>query len=88
MSLTTAEDPTPQAEDSADDELPGGIEPLWKQCHLERYYGVSNWTVNEWIKDGMPVKWIKAGKRRGRRFEFAAVEAWHADNVEQLPASA
>jgi hypothetical protein len=81
MSPATAEDPTPLAADSAPTTLPAGLVPLLKQPQIEEYFGVSNWTVNEWIKAGLPVVWLKAGKRRLRRFNLAAVEAWHAEQL-------
>lgn len=81
MSLATAEDPTPQAADSAPTALPAGLVPLLKQPQIETYFGVSNWTVNEWIKAGMPVVWLRAGKRRLRRFDLHAVQEWHTAEV-------
>lgn len=88
MSLPTAEDPTPKAEDSAPVALPSGLVPLLKQRELEAYYGVSNWTVNEWIKAGMPIEPVSTeGRKRQRRFDLAAVKAWHAERV-QLAATA
>ncbi|MFI2078634.1 hypothetical protein [Streptomyces triculaminicus] len=55
-------------------ELPGGLLPLLTQRELETYYGVSDWTVLKWIKDGMPVE-PYAGT--GRRFDLAKVKQWH-----------
>ncbi|MFG2759488.1 hypothetical protein [Streptomyces wuyuanensis] len=54
--------------------LPGGLIPLFTTDELQRYYGVSNWTVNEWVKAGCPVE---PTAFRGRRFDLAAVRAWH-----------
>lgn len=61
-----------------------GLSPLLKQSELEAYYGVSNWTVNEWIKKGCPVE---PTPFRGRRFDLAAVRAWVAQDAAE-PAAA
>lgn len=58
-------------------ELPAGLLPLLSQPQLETRYGVSDWTVLKWIKQGMPVEPFANG---GRRFDLAKVEAWHAAN--------
>ncbi len=39
------------------------------------FYAVSNWTVNRWVQMGCP---IEPTRFRGRRFDLAAVRAWHA----------
>lgn len=49
--------------------------PLLKQSQLEVYYGVSDWTVNKWVREGCPVERLRNG---GRRFDLDAVRAWHA----------
>ena len=49
--------------------------PLLKQTELETYYGVSDWTVNKWVRDGCPVERLRSGHRR---FNLAEVRAWHA----------
>lgn len=72
--------------------LPAGLVPLLSQTELETYYGVSTWTVQQWVKAGMPVEPVRparagAGERQHRRFDLAAVKAWHAER-EQLAASA
>ncbi|SCD41366.1 hypothetical protein GA0115251_106958 [Streptomyces sp. TverLS-915] len=54
--------------------LPAGLVPLLDQKQLETYYGVSDWQVLRWLEAGMPEEPF-AG--RGRRFNLAAVEAWH-----------
>lgn len=66
--------------------LPAGLLPLLSQPQLETRYGVSDWTVRQWIKQGMPVKPFAGG---GRRFDLIEVEAWmaaqdpeHADEDE------
>lgn len=67
--------------------LPAGLVPLLSQPQLETYYGVSDWTVLQWIKDGLPVEHIKTGGATPqRKFDLAAVRAWHAERV--LAASA
>ncbi|MDH6116848.1 phage terminase Nu1 subunit (DNA packaging protein) [Kitasatospora sp. GAS204A] len=50
--------------------------PLLKQTELETYYGVSAWLVNKWVRDGCPVERLRSGQRR---FDLAAVKAWHAE---------
>ncbi|MCM2427348.1 terminase small subunit [Streptomyces sp. RKAG337] len=64
--------------------LPPGLLPLVSQPQLETYYGVSDWTVLKWIKDGMPVEPYVGG---GRRFDLALVKEWHAERT-QLAATA
>ncbi|WP_405554261.1 hypothetical protein [Streptomyces sp. NBC_01171] len=56
--------------------LPAGLIPLLTQREIETYYGVSDWTVLQWIEQGMPEEPF-AG--RGRRFSLAKCEAWHAE---------
>ncbi|MBZ3909387.1 hypothetical protein [Streptomyces acidiscabies] len=65
--------------------LPGGLVPLLNQKQLEKYYDVSDWTVLQWIKAGMPVEPF-AG--RGRRFDLNKVSGWMAEHGQQLAASA
>jgi hypothetical protein len=96
MSITTAEDPTPNAVDSAPaaDELapqatvsalPAGLIPLLSTDQLMEFYGVSNWTVNEWVKKGCPVE---PTAFRGRRFDLTAVRAWMAAESSAMAHSA
>lgn len=54
---------------------PTGLSPLLNTAQLMARYGVSNWTVNEWVKKGCPVE---PTAFRGRRFDLAKVEAWMA----------
>lgn len=54
---------------------PTGLSPLLNTAQLMARYGVSNWTVNEWVKAGAPVE---PTAFRGRRFDLAKVEAWMA----------
>lgn len=42
---------------------------------LMDFYSVSNWTVNRWVQMGCPVEPVRL---RGRRFDLAAVRAWHS----------
>jgi phage terminase Nu1 subunit (DNA packaging protein) len=65
-------------------ELPGGLIPLLTMPQLETLYGVSDWQVLKWIRDGMPVEPF-AGRQR--RFDLAKVRAWMADQDTQAPAS-
>jgi phage terminase Nu1 subunit (DNA packaging protein) len=68
--------------------LPDGLSPLLTQKQVETYYGVSDWTVLRWIEDGMPVEpMTTTGQQRAqRRFDLAAVKAWHA--ARELAATA
>jgi phage terminase Nu1 subunit (DNA packaging protein) len=65
--------------------LPAGLLPLLSQKELETYYGVSDWTVLQWIEGGMPVEPFGA---RGRRFDLNEVRAWMAEQAQQLAPSA
>lgn len=65
--------------------LPQGLTPLLTQTELEAYYGVSNWTVNEWIKRGCPVE---PTPFRGRRFDLESVKAWVIEDLASAAASA
>jgi phage terminase Nu1 subunit (DNA packaging protein) len=65
--------------------LPAGLLPLLSQKELETYYGVSDFTVLQWIKAGMPVEPFGA---RGRRFDLTAVKAWMAEHEQELAATA
>lgn len=77
--------------------LPAGLVPLLSQTELETYYGVSTWTVLQWVEAGMPVEPMRPARAAGagdkkperqhRRFDLAAVKAWHAER-EQLAQSA
>ncbi|MET7560605.1 hypothetical protein ABZS95_10410 [Streptomyces sp. NPDC005479] len=67
-----------------------GLAPLLTTAQLMARYGVSNWTVNEWVKNGCPVE---PTAFRGRRFDLAAVRQWMAtqqdtDSSALLAASA
>jgi phage terminase Nu1 subunit (DNA packaging protein) len=54
---------------------PTGVTPLLTTAQLMARYGVSNWTVNEWVKAGCP---LEPTAFRGRRFDLDRVRAWHA----------
>lgn len=56
---------------------PVGLTPLLKQSELEARYGVSDWTVNQWVQQGCPVE---PTRFRGRRFDLTKVEAWMAED--------
>ncbi|MGW5130398.1 hypothetical protein [Streptomyces sp. NPDC004135] len=62
---------------------PTGLTPLLTTAQLMARYGVSNWTVNEWVKKGCPVE---PTAMRGRRFDPEAVRRWMAEQSEQIPA--
>jgi phage terminase Nu1 subunit (DNA packaging protein) len=66
--------------------LPAGLIPLLTQPELQTYYGVSDWTVLQWIKEGMPVEPMKmtGSQRTHRRFDLNEVRAWMAERDEQL----
>lgn len=53
---------------------PVGISPLLTTAQLMAYYGVSDWTVNGWVKRGLPTEPMAS---RGRRFDLAVCHAWH-----------
>ncbi|MFF9910661.1 helix-turn-helix domain-containing protein [Streptomyces sp. NPDC013457] len=64
---------------------PAGISPLLTTAQLMALYGVSNWTVNEWVKNGCP---LEPTAFRGRRFDRDRVRAWMAEQDTALAASA
>lgn len=70
--------------------LPAGLLPLLSQPQLETYYGVSDWTVLQWIDAGMPVERLrtKNSRQETRRFDLNEVKAWHAERAELLAATA
>lgn len=59
---------------------PTGLSPLLTTAQLMARYGVSNWTVNQWVQKGCPVE---PTAFRGRRFDPDKVGAWHAVQAEQ-----
>ncbi|MFE1849930.1 hypothetical protein ACFYOF_06620 [Streptomyces sp. NPDC007148] len=65
--------------------LPAGLTPLLSQKQLETYYDVSDWTVVQWIRAGMPVEPFGG---RGRRFDLEKVRNWMAEHGAELAASA
>lgn len=67
-------------------ELPAGLLPLLTQPQLETLYGVSDWQVLKWIRQGMPVEPF-AGRQK--RFDVTRVRAWMAEESgAELPAPA
>lgn len=52
-----------------------GITPLLTTAQLMARYGVSNWTVNQWVQRGCPVEPVPF---RGRRFDLERVQTWIA----------
>ncbi|MEU9792945.1 hypothetical protein AB0E27_20345 [Streptomyces sparsogenes] len=59
---------------------PTGLTPLLTTAQLMARYGVSNWTVNEWVKRGCPVE---PTPFRGRRFDLERVKAWITEDLAQ-----
>ncbi|PWI08362.1 hypothetical protein DIZ27_23275 [Streptomyces sp. NWU339] len=59
---------------------PTGLSPLLTTAQLMALYGVSNWTVNQWVIKGCPVE---PTAFRGRRFNPEAVRAWHATQAAE-----
>ncbi|MEU7154072.1 hypothetical protein AB0B15_39585 [Streptomyces sp. NPDC045456] len=55
-----------------------GLTPLLTQTQLQAYYGVSDWTVNQWVRRGCPTE---ATPFRGRRFDLDRVKAWISQDV-------
>ncbi|GCD46158.1 hypothetical protein [Streptomyces paromomycinus] len=55
-----------------------GLTPLLTQAQVEAFYGVSDWTVNQWVKRGCPVEQTPF---RGRRFDLDRVKAWISQDV-------
>ncbi|WP_405956079.1 hypothetical protein [Streptomyces phaeochromogenes] len=62
---------------------PTGLTPLLTTAQLMARYGVSNWTVNEWVKRGCPVE---PTSFRGRRFDLDRVRDWMAADQTAPPA--
>jgi hypothetical protein len=58
-----------------------GREPLFTTKQLAAYYGVDRWTVNEWLKAGMPKEPVRI--KRGHRFDLDRVKAWMAGELTQ-----
>jgi hypothetical protein len=63
---------------------PLGLTPLLKQSELEAYYGVSDWTVNQWVQQGCPTVTTRF---RGRRFDLSQVQAWMERGEQDSAAS-
>ena len=62
-----------------------GLTPLLTTLEMQAYYGVSNWTVNEWVKAGCP---LEDTPMQGRRFDLDRVKAWSARRRSPLAATA
>lgn len=58
---------------------PTGLTPLLNTAQLMALYGVSNWTVNQWVQKGCPVE---PTAFRGRRFNPDRVRAWMAEQAD------
>jgi phage terminase Nu1 subunit (DNA packaging protein) len=69
--------------------LPDGLLPLVDMKQLETYYDVSDWTVLQWIKQGMPVEPMRVtgARKAARRFDLVKVRAWHAEQQQLAAAS-
>jgi phage terminase Nu1 subunit (DNA packaging protein) len=65
--------------------LPAGLVPLLTQREIETYYGVSDWQVLKWIREGMPVEPF-AGRQK--RFDLEQVRRWMAEQDRVLAATA
>ncbi len=65
--------------------LPAGLSPLLTQKQLETHYGVSDWTVRQWVDAGMPREPF-AG--RGFRFDLDKVRAWMAQHDAEVAVTA
>lgn len=63
---------------------PTGLSPLLTTAQLMARYGVSNWTVNQWVQKGCPVE---PTAFRGRRFDPDAVSQWMATQNGAAPAA-
>ncbi|MFJ8049873.1 hypothetical protein [Streptomyces luteogriseus] len=79
----------PKKSDRRAESLPAGLLPLLTQRELETYYGVSDWTVLQWIEAGMPVERLKTTgqKKEVRRFDLNEVKAWMAEQDQLATAS-
>jgi hypothetical protein len=60
--------------------LPAGILPLLTQREIETYYGVSDWQLLQWIKQGLPVEPFPG---RMRRFDLNKVRSWMAAQSDE-----
>jgi phage terminase Nu1 subunit (DNA packaging protein) len=65
--------------------LPAGLVPLLTQREFETYYGVSDWQVLKWIREGMPVEPF-AGRQK--RFDLEKVRDWMAEQNRELAVTA
>ncbi|MFG3349560.1 hypothetical protein ACGF1Z_31440 [Streptomyces sp. NPDC048018] len=64
---------------------PVGVTPLLTTEQLMARYGVSNWTVNQWVQQGCP---LEPTAFRGRRFDIDKVRAWMTEQAGELAATA
>ncbi|TJZ55577.1 hypothetical protein FCH28_09555 [Streptomyces piniterrae] len=55
-----------------------GLTPLLTTAQLTAYYGVSAWTVNQWVQRGCPTEPVPV---RGHRFNLDRVAAWIAEDI-------
>ncbi|RAJ70199.1 hypothetical protein K378_01364 [Streptomyces sp. Amel2xB2] len=61
-------------------ELPPGLSPLLTSAQLEAYFGVSDWTVKQWVNRGCPVE---PTPFRGRRFDLDRVKDWIKEEADK-----
>lgn len=54
-------------------ELPPGLTPLLTINQLANYFGVSRWTVHQWINEGCPTE---DSPTKGHRFDLDRVKTW------------
>ncbi|NJQ14188.1 hypothetical protein [Streptomyces bohaiensis] len=55
--------------------LPAGLVPLLTAQQLQEYYGMSDWTMRQLIKGGMPTE---PTGTRSLRFDLERVREWMA----------
>ncbi|MFJ4339396.1 hypothetical protein [Streptomyces sp. NPDC088915] len=60
--------------------LPNGLAPLLTTAQLMTLYGVSNWTVNQWVRQGCP---MEPTVFRGRRFDLDQVRGWIHGQIQK-----
>lgn len=61
-----------------------GLTPLLKQAEVQAYFGISDWTVNQWVRSGCPVE---PTPFRGRRFDLERVKTWISETADAADAA-
>jgi phage terminase Nu1 subunit (DNA packaging protein) len=64
--------------------LPPGVTPLLTLQQVADYYGVSDWTVKQWVRRGCPTE---PTNFRGKRFDLERVKAWVAEDAKTTRAA-